>query len=89
MARIEAQAYQLLAQLGASQVTSVLTAGGGAVNDKWTAMRAAALGVPVQPAQQGESSAAMVWVPVEVGTREDLRQKCMACTVCCMGRGRG
>ncbi|KAF6265806.1 hypothetical protein COO60DRAFT_1266157 [Scenedesmus sp. NREL 46B-D3] len=56
MARIEAQAYRLLAQLGASKVTSVLTAGGGAVNDKWTAMRAAALEVPVQPAQQGEAS---------------------------------
>lgn len=54
MSRIEAQAYQLLAQLGASKVTSVLTAGGGAVNDKWTAMREAALGVPVRPAQQGE-----------------------------------
>jgi sugar (pentulose or hexulose) kinase len=57
MARIEAQAYQLLAQLGASKVRSVLTAGGGAANDKWTAMRAAALGVPVQPAQQGERAA--------------------------------
>ncbi|WIA31867.1 hypothetical protein OEZ86_002732 [Tetradesmus obliquus] len=56
MSCIEAQAYQLLAQLGASKVTSVLTAGGGAVNDKWTAMREAALGVPVRPAQQGEAS---------------------------------
>lgn len=54
MARIEAQAYQLLAQLGASPVKSVMTAGGGAVNETWTALRAAALGVLVKPAQQGE-----------------------------------
>lgn len=53
MSAIEADAYQLLAKLGASPVTRVLTAGGGAVNDKWTAMRAAALGVPVAPAAQG------------------------------------
>lgn len=54
MARIEAEAYTLLAQLGASPVQRVLTAGGGAVNEKWTAMRAAALGVPVTAATQGE-----------------------------------
>lgn len=53
MAAVEARAYRLLAQLGASPVKLVLTAGGGAVNDKWTAMRAAALGVPVRPAAQG------------------------------------
>lgn len=53
MSRIEADAYGLLAQLGATPVTRVLTAGGGAVNDKWTALRAAAIGVPVAAAQQG------------------------------------
>lgn len=53
MSRIEADAYQLLTMLGATPVTRVLTAGGGAVNDKWTAMRAAALGVPVAAAAQG------------------------------------
>ena len=53
MSRIEADAYQLLAKLGATPVTCVLTAGGGAVNDKWTAMRVAALGVPVAAAAQG------------------------------------
>jgi len=53
MSRIEAEAYHLLAKLGASPVQRVLTAGGGAVNDKWTAMRAAALGVPVAAAAQG------------------------------------
>lgn len=53
MAAVEARAYRLLAQLGASPVKLVLTAGGGAINEKWTAMRAAALGVPVQRAAQG------------------------------------
>lgn len=53
MSRIEADAYRLLAQLGATPVTRVLTAGGGAVNDKWTALRAAAIGVPVAAAVQG------------------------------------
>lgn len=55
MSRIEADAYQLLTKLGATRVTRVLTAGGGAVNVKWTAMRAAALGVPVTAAAQGGS----------------------------------
>jgi sugar (pentulose or hexulose) kinase len=53
MSRIEADAYQLLTKLSATPVKRVLTAGGGAVNDKWTAMRAAALGVPVAAAAQG------------------------------------
>eukprot|EP00878_Enallax_costatus_P034508 GHUV01038266.1.p1 GENE.GHUV01038266.1~~GHUV01038266.1.p1 ORF type:complete len:414 (+),score=132.25 GHUV01038266.1:205-1446(+) len=56
MSRIEAQAYKLLSDLGASPVKSVLTAGGGAVNEKWTAMRAAALGIPVAAAREGEAS---------------------------------
>jgi sugar (pentulose or hexulose) kinase len=53
MSRIEAVAYALLAKLGATPVTRVLTAGGGAVNTTWTAMRSAALGVPVMAAAHG------------------------------------
>jgi sugar (pentulose or hexulose) kinase len=53
MSRIEADAYALLAKLGATPVTRVLTAGGGAVNTTWTAMRSAALGVPVMAAAHG------------------------------------
>ena len=34
----------------------MLTAGGGAVNDSWTAIRAAKLGVPVSAAAQGEAA---------------------------------
>ncbi|KAI8470518.1 MAG: hypothetical protein J3K34DRAFT_377126, partial [Monoraphidium minutum] len=56
MARIEAAAYDRLRLLGASPLTEVVTAGGGAANEKWTAMRAAALGVPVRAAARGEAS---------------------------------
>jgi sugar (pentulose or hexulose) kinase len=57
MAGIEARAYELMAQLGARpRVTRVLTAGGGAVNAKWTQLRAAAIGVPVERSQHGDAS---------------------------------
>ena len=56
MSRIEAEAYQRLQQLGSSPLKKVLTAGGGAVNDKWTALRAAAMGVTVEPSEHGRRS---------------------------------
>eukprot|EP00877_Chromochloris_zofingiensis_P014222 jgi/Chrzof1/9053/Cz03g34110.t1 len=56
MSRIEADAYAVLQRLGASPVTQVLTAGGGAGNPVWTAMRQTALGVPVSPAKNGDAS---------------------------------
>ncbi|HEY9863820.1 MAG TPA: FGGY-family carbohydrate kinase [Candidatus Obscuribacterales bacterium] len=39
IAKIEAQGYQLLQQLGATPLTQVYTAGGGAKNPIWTAIR--------------------------------------------------
>jgi sugar (pentulose or hexulose) kinase len=56
MARTEARAYAVLAELGAAPVTSVLTAGGGAGNPVWTELRRAALGVPVAAAAHGEAA---------------------------------
>ena len=50
MAAIEALAYRRLAELGAPYPARVLTAGGGAGNAAWTAIRARHLGVPVCPA---------------------------------------
>lgn len=47
IAGIEAHAYALLAELGATPLTHVLTAGGGAQNTTWTAIRRRLLGVPV------------------------------------------
>ncbi|MFO1120699.1 MAG: FGGY-family carbohydrate kinase [Hyphomicrobiales bacterium] len=46
IARIEAEAYAKLAALGATPLASIRTAGGGAANAGWTAIRLRALGVP-------------------------------------------
>jgi sugar (pentulose or hexulose) kinase len=52
IARIEAQGYQRLQQLGSTPVQRVYTAGGGAINLTWQAIRQRCLGVPVQVAPQ-------------------------------------
>lgn len=56
IARIEASAYSLLAGMGATPVSRVVTAGGGAANPQWRAMRQRLLGVPVEAAARGEAS---------------------------------
>ncbi|XP_043710971.1 D-ribulose kinase isoform X1 [Telopea speciosissima] len=56
IARIEAQAYGLLKDLGATQVEEVFTAGGGARNEKWTKIRERVLGLPVSKAIQTEAA---------------------------------
>lgn len=56
MARIEARGYQLLQTLGATPLTRVYTAGGGAKNPAWTAIRSRQLGVPVLPSTQTEAA---------------------------------
>lgn len=55
IARIEAEGYRLLRRLGASPLESVLTAGGGARNPVWTAIRAKQLGVPVYTSDHTEA----------------------------------
>jgi sugar (pentulose or hexulose) kinase len=47
IARIEARGYQLLQQLGATQLTRIYTAGGGAKNPAWTTIRERHLRVPI------------------------------------------
>lgn len=47
MARIETHGYQLLQNLGADKLQRVYTAGGGAANSTWTAIRRRCLKVPV------------------------------------------
>ncbi len=49
IARIEAEAYAKLGELGASPLISIRTAGGGASNPAWTKIRLKALGVPERP----------------------------------------
>jgi len=50
LSRIEAQAYRLLESLGAPYPDSVLSAGGGSVNQAWSAIRQRYLKVPVKTA---------------------------------------
>ena len=56
LARIEAKGYGLLAELGATPVARVETAGGGAKNTAWTRIRARLLGVPVSRAAHAEAA---------------------------------
>ena len=53
---LQATAYARLSELGATPVSEVLTAGGGAANDVWTAIRQRVIGVPVR--QSGNTDAA-------------------------------
>lgn len=56
MARIEAEGYVLLSQLGAPRPTRVLTTGGGSANAAWEAIRRRILGVPVLAATHQEAA---------------------------------
>lgn len=56
IARIEALGYQRLADLGATPLLEVLTAGGGAQNQVWTTVRSRLLQVPVKPSPQTEAA---------------------------------
>ena len=56
IARIEALGYQRLQELGATPVTQVDTAGGGAKNAAWTQMRSRHLHVPVRASRQTEAA---------------------------------
>lgn len=53
---VQAKGYSLLKDLGATQVEEVLTAGGGAKNEKWTKIRERVLGLPVSQAIQTEAA---------------------------------
>jgi sugar (pentulose or hexulose) kinase len=56
LAGIEALGYQRLAELGATALKSVSTAGGGSANPVWTRMRQRRLGVPVSVSPQQEAA---------------------------------
>lgn len=57
IAGIEKQGYARLAELGAPQLRSIRTVGGGAANQVWTAIRQRNTGVPFLPAQSEEAAA--------------------------------
>lgn len=48
IARVEADGYKCLQDLGATALTQVYTAGGGSKNDMWTSLRQRLLGVPTK-----------------------------------------
>jgi D-ribulokinase len=54
--RIEAEGYALLQRLGATPLTRVYTAGGGAKNLAWMSMRSRRLQLPVLPSPQTEAA---------------------------------
>jgi D-ribulokinase len=56
IAQIEAQGYRRLAQLGATPLTTVFTAGGGAKNQVWLQIRQRCLQVPVLVSPQQEAA---------------------------------
>lgn len=56
IASVEALAYRQLSELGAPALRRVISIGGGAKNEAWTAIRHRALGVPVTVAEQTEAS---------------------------------
>lgn len=56
IARIEALGYARLAELGATPLRRVISAGGGSKNEVWRRIREKQLGVPVETARQGEAA---------------------------------
>lgn len=60
--RIEAQGYHLLQTLGATPLTQVYTAGGGANNPVWTAIRQRLLGVSVVSSHHTEAAYGTAWL---------------------------
>jgi len=65
MARIEAKGYRLLQKLGADPLTYVYTAGGGAANATWTAIRQRYLQVPIAVVASGEDTQDHVTLPTQ------------------------
>jgi sugar (pentulose or hexulose) kinase len=68
LARIEAQGYALLEALGATPVTEILTAGGGASNRGWQAIRERVIGRPIHTAINTEAAFGAALLAAE-GTR--------------------
>jgi D-ribulokinase len=67
LTRIEAQGYQCLAELGAPALTQVYTAGGGAQNLTWAAMRQQQLQVPIKIAAQTEAAVGAAILALRAG----------------------
>ena len=67
IAAIEALAYARLGELGAPELCSVRSVGGGAGNPVWRAMRQSRLGVPFPPALSEEAAAGTARLALQGG----------------------
>ena len=56
IARVEALGYRRLSELGGPRLARVISVGGGATNETWRRIRAAALGVPVMASANDEAA---------------------------------
>ncbi len=75
IAKIEARGYQLLAELGATPLTAVYTAGGGAQNQVWTQIRQQYLQVPVSATRHGAAAYGSALLAQEgIGTSHPLTE---------------
>jgi sugar (pentulose or hexulose) kinase len=75
IARIEARGYQLLAQLGATPLTGVYSAGGGAKNPTWTKIRERYLRVPfLTPRHQDAAYGTAILCYLDINTLGNFRR---------------
>lgn len=74
IARIEKRCYAVMAEMGADYPLQVITAGGGAKNEVWTAIRSRVLGVSVStvaPSEAAVGTARLVQSFTETGQRDN------------------
>lgn len=69
LSRIEAAGYARLAELGATQLKSVTTCGGGAKNMAWKNMRERLIGVPITEAQHAGAAYGAALLAKRMGIR--------------------
>lgn len=67
IARIEGLGYRRLSELGGPSLTGVATVGGGAANEVWRRIRAAALGVPVVASLNDEAAVGVARLALRAG----------------------
>jgi D-ribulokinase len=75
LAKIEAQGYCLLEELGASPLMQVLTAGGGAKNETWRGIRQRHLQIPVIASEQTEAAYGSALLAMRGLVSSDLSSK--------------
>ncbi len=65
LSRIEAEGYQKMHELGAPAPTRILTAGGGARNRTWTAIRQQMIKAPIHIAKEPEAAYGAAILPIK------------------------